>query len=172
MMITLGEDFEANLLSAIKDSLKGDNSSDEGQISNTFKLVTAVINTFLGRFSDDNNQIQLLSDRCSDQEKRSDELDRQIEKQNKQIEEQNVQMVEQAKQVGDLTNKVTKLEHYYRSTEVSRVRDNIVIKTSKTTNEISEYLADTIKKGCGEKPSLHLFSIQLIVQKKGLITPF
>ena len=166
-MLSIDENLRDDILSCVRECFnKGDSGADAVQITS---LITNILETVLN--SVNGNKFHELSDRCNEQEKRSDELDRQIERQNKQIEDQEEKLVSQAKQVNDLTHRVTRLERYYRSSEISRVRDNVIIKSTKTTQEISEYLADTIKKGCGEKPSLHLFSIQLIVQKKGVISP-
>ena len=166
-MITFSDQFEANLLAAVKEGLgnKDPGLCTDETMNAMCNAIMCACSTFLSAMKNDyateitkaNDRIQDLSDKLVDQEK--------------VMGEQAQLMVEQTKLVSDLTHKVTRLEQHYRTSEVHRVRDNVVIKTSKGTNDIGEFLADTIKKGCGEKPSLHLFSIQLIMQKKGDITP-
>lgn len=188
-MISFSPDLPEKIAEAMKIALKETGTDDvlvervtAAAQSMAIQILKNVDSDCCSRIEVANNQIQELRERMDkhdqDRVKQYRELERQNEEREKQYREfeRHVKQTEEQRykhteQVIELTNKVSRLEHFYRSTEVNRVRDNIVIKTIKTSTEVGEFVAETVKKGCGEKPSFSSFSIQTIVQKKGEITP-
>ena len=167
-MITFSKDLSEKIAEAVRDALTRVGANEEITkylIASTQATVQEVLkdadSDCNNKYDDTNKKLQVLENRMIEQEKEFEKLAKQTEEQRHK----------QAQQVDELTQKVSRLEHYFRSAEVNRVKDNVVIKSSKSKSEITEYLGETIKKGGGEKPSLHSLSIQSIIQKKSEITP-
>ena len=175
-MLTLSPDFEDKLLQSLTDSLKNVGKDDKDLVS---KLVVAVSTTVKQLFHSIDSDCSLRLDEANshikDLQDKLSRVDNELETNCRNHDELRYKHDEKldllTQKVDQLTNKVTQLEHHHRSSEIDRVKNNIVVKTRKSSSEIGDYLADMIKKGCGEKPSMHLLSIHQIIQKKSLVTP-
>ena len=175
-MLTLSPDFEDKLLQSLTEALKDVGKDGTTLVAQIVSAVTAVTRQFFHSVDSDctlrldqaNSQINDLQDKLYRVDKDLESNCRNFEKLRYKQDEK-VDLLTQ--KVDQLSNKVTQLEHHHRSSEIDRVKNNVIVKTRKSSGEIGDYLVDMIKKGCGEKPSMHLLSIHQIIQKKSFVTP-
>ena len=84
-----------------------------------------------------------------------------IDKQNELIGSQK-RNGELEEKVDSLEQEVSSLKRYVFSTQVEMVRGNVIIRTSKTAKDVSDYVCSTVAKSGATKPSTASFFIQQI----------